>query len=58
MVGIRKAFDIQQPRLAYYDLTIVGFNDLDGNGIKDENEKPISNVLINISRNQDKNMET
>lgn len=57
MVGIRKAFDIQQPRLAYYDLTIVGFNDLDGNGVKDENEKPISNVLINISRDPAKNLE-
>lgn len=58
MVGIRKAFDIQQPRLSYYDLTIVGFNDLDGNGMKDENEKPISNVLINISRDPARNAET
>ncbi|MCK5134369.1 MAG: hypothetical protein KAR19_01175 [Bacteroidales bacterium] len=58
MLGIRKAFDIQQPRLSYYDLTIVGFNDLDGNGIKDENEKPISNVLINISRDPVRNVET
>ncbi|MEZ5069776.1 MAG: hypothetical protein R2751_02110 [Bacteroidales bacterium] len=57
MVGMRKAFDIQQPRLAYYDLTIVGFNDLDGDGVKDDNEKPISNVLINISRDPDKNMD-
>jgi hypothetical protein len=57
MVGIRKAFDIQQPRLAYYDLTIIGFNDLDGNGIKEENEKPISNVLVNITRDPSKNLE-
>jgi hypothetical protein len=57
MVGIRKSFNIQQPRLAYHDLTIVGFNDLDGNGIKDENEKPISNVLVSISRDPSKNVE-
>ncbi|PID91523.1 MAG: hypothetical protein CSA96_07975, partial [Bacteroidetes bacterium] len=55
MLGLRKSFDIQQPRMAYYDLTIIGFNDLNGDGIKDENEKPISNVLINISRDPDKN---
>ena len=55
MAGIRKAFEIQQPRLAYHDLSIIGFNDLDGDGIRDENEKPISNVLINISRDPKKN---
>lgn len=54
VVGIRKAFDIQQPRLSYHDLIIVGFNDLDGDGIRSEDEKPISNVLVNISRNEDK----
>lgn len=58
MVGIRKAFNIQQPRLAFFDLTIVGFNDLDGDGIKDENEKPISNVLVKISRDANKNVES
>jgi hypothetical protein len=57
VVGFRKAFDIQQPRLAYYDLTIVGFNDMDGDGVKDEDEKPISNVLVNISRDPYKNVE-
>jgi len=57
MVGIRKAFDIQQPRLAFFDMTIVAFNDMDGNGIKDDNEKPISNVLVNISRDPSRNME-
>lgn len=55
LVGIRKALDIQQPRLKYYDLTIVGFNDADGDGVKGANEKPISNVLINIARNEDLN---
>jgi len=55
LAGFRKALDIQQPRLSYHDLTIVGFNDLNGNGIKDENEKPVSNVLIKIIRDPGKN---
>lgn len=57
MVGVRKAFDIQQPRLAYYDLAIVGFNDLNGDGVKGDDEKPISNVLVSISRDPRKNVE-
>lgn len=56
-VGVRKAFDIQQPRLGYYDLTIVGFNDRDGDGVKSDEEKPISNVLVNLSRNPNVNEE-
>ena len=56
LTGIRKSFDIQQPRLKFYDLTIVGFNDENGNNIKDPNEKPISNVLIRISRESKKNI--
>lgn len=56
MVGVRKSFDIQQPRLKYYDLTILGFNDLNGNGLRDSNEKPISNVLINLSRDANRNL--
>ncbi|MFH0758240.1 MAG: hypothetical protein V2B15_13215 [Bacteroidota bacterium] len=57
-LGVRKAFDIQQPRMGYGDLTIIGFNDLDGDGIKSEEEKPISNVLVQISRDPDKNVES
>lgn len=56
LTGFRKSFDIQQPRLKFYDLTIVGFNDENGNNIKDPNEKPISNVLIRISRESKKNI--
>jgi hypothetical protein len=56
-VGIRKAFDIKQPRLGYYNLTIVGFSDQNGDGVKSEDEKPISNVLVNISRDPYKNVE-
>ncbi len=50
MAGFRIAFDVQQPRIKYYDMAIVGFNDQDGNSVKDDDEKPISNVLINIKR--------
>jgi len=56
LTGIRKSFDIQQPGLKYYDLTIVGFNDQNGNGVKDPNEKPIPNVLIKIIRDPKKNL--
>jgi hypothetical protein len=56
LTGIRKSFDIQQPGLKYYDLTIVGFNDQNGNGVKDSNEKPIPNVLIQITRDLKKNL--
>lgn len=57
VVGVRKTFDIQQPRLGYYNLTLVGFNDLDGDGRKSEDEKPISNVLVNISRDESRSRE-
>jgi hypothetical protein len=56
MTGIRKAFDIQQPRLPFYDLTIIGFDDRNGDGVKGEDEKPISNVLVQISRDPRKNV--
>ncbi|MFZ5939731.1 MAG: hypothetical protein ACOYXB_04080 [Bacteroidota bacterium] len=55
MVGFRKSFDIQQPRLSYFDMKIIGFNDLNGNGVKEDNEKPVSNVLIRIVRDPSKN---
>lgn len=48
--GFRKAVDIQQPRLKYYDIDVVCFNDLNGNNLRDEGEKPISNILVTITR--------
>ncbi len=57
LAGFRKSFDVQQPRMKYHDLTLVGFNDQNGNNIKDKDEKPISNVLINIIRDPEKNEE-
>lgn len=36
---------------------MVGFNDLNGDGVKSEDEKPISNVLVHLSRDPYKNVE-
>lgn len=52
VVGISKSFDIQQPRLKYYDFKAVFFNDLDGNLIKSDNEPPVPNILVNIEKNR------
>lgn len=57
ILGVRKSFDIQQPRLGFYDLSIIGFNDLNGDGVKSDDEKPISNVLVRLSRDPDLNVE-
>ena len=53
IVGFRKSFNIQQPRLKYYNYKALFFNDLDGNKIKTDNEPPVSDVLVNIERNRD-----
>jgi hypothetical protein len=50
IIGVNKAFDIQQPRLSYYDFDVICFHDLNGNGIKDDNEPPIANVMMDIER--------
>ncbi len=52
IVGFRKSFNIQQPRLKYYNFKTVFFNDLDGNRIQSENEPPVSNVLVKIEKDR------
>ncbi len=52
VVGVTKSFNIQQPRIKYYNLKTIFFNDLDGNGIKTENEPPVSNILVNIQKDR------
>lgn len=52
VVGISKSFNIQQPRLKYYNFKTVFFNDLDGNGVKTDNEPPVSNILVNIQKDR------
>ena len=53
VVGITKSFNIQQPRLKYYDFKTVFYNDLDGNRIKTDNEPPVSDVLVKIEKNRE-----
>ena len=50
-VGFRKSFDIPQPRVKYYDLKVVCFKDMNGNGKQDENEQGITDIIISIDRN-------
>ncbi len=52
LAGLTKSFELQQPRLKYYDFRAVFFNDLDGNLVKSDNEPPVSNILVNIEKNQ------
>ncbi len=50
IIGFRKSFNIQQPRLKYYNYKALFFNDLDGNKIKTDNEPPVSDILVNIEK--------
>jgi len=49
-IVVRKEFNCQQPRLKYYDLQIIFFKDLNGNGTKDPNEGGVANVLANFEQ--------
>ena len=50
VAGVRKSFNLQQPRRKYYDFEAVFFNDLDGDRVKSDNEPPVSNVIVNVSK--------
>jgi len=50
VVGVNKSFDFQQPRMSFYDLEMICFHDINGNGIKDDNEPPLANVMADIER--------
>lgn len=50
-VGFRKSFDIPQPGVKYYDLKIVCFKDVNGNGFMDNNEHGLPDIVITIDRN-------
>jgi len=50
-VGVNKSFDIPQPRIKYYDLKVICFNDFDGNGEREENEPLLSNIIIRTNLN-------
>lgn len=49
-VGLRKSFDIPQPRNKYYDYDIIFFHDKNGDNIQNENERGIPNMLVDIKR--------
>ena len=48
--GVRKSFDIKQPRLKYYDLKVVIFKDVDGDQVKGEKEPVLRDILMDIER--------
>jgi len=50
--SIRKEFDIQQPRIKFYNLNLVFFKDFNGDFVQSENEPGVKNVLLNISREE------
>lgn len=52
MVGVTKAFNIQQPRIKYHNLKAVFFNDMDGDRLKSENEPPVSNIVVGVEKSQ------
>lgn len=49
-VGIKKDFNINQPRVKYYDLELGFFKDYNGNFIQEENEPGIKNVLVSFEK--------
>ncbi len=51
--GVKKAFGIQQPRIKYYDLTVICFNDYNGNGVREENEPLLPNIKVKVTKNED-----
>lgn len=53
-VGIRKEFNFQQPRVKYHNVTLIFFKDFNGNHIQESNEPGIKNVLVALSREQDR----
>nr|MDA3867959.1 hypothetical protein [Salinivirgaceae bacterium] len=45
---VEKKFGFNQPRVQYYDLDVVFFKDLDGDGVKSKDEPGMENVLAKI----------
>ncbi|MBU78873.1 MAG: hypothetical protein CMD29_01950 [Flavobacteriales bacterium] len=49
-LGLTYNVDIPQPKIKYYDLKIVCFNDLNGDKIKSDDEVGIPNIILNVKR--------
>jgi hypothetical protein len=48
---LKKTFGLRQKNLKYYDLEVICFKDLNGNGMREDNEPLLSNILIEIEKN-------
>lgn len=48
--SVRKEFNLQHPRVKFYNLDLVFFKDFNGDFIQGDNEPGVKNVLLNISR--------
>jgi len=49
-VGVKKEFNINQPRVRYHNVELVFFKDFNGNFIQEQNEPGIKNILVTISK--------
>ncbi|HEY4798082.1 MAG TPA: hypothetical protein VII99_03295, partial [Bacteroidia bacterium] len=49
-VGFKKSFDIPQPKVKYYNLRVICFKDINGNGVMDGNEHGLQDIVISIDR--------
>lgn len=49
-IGVKKSFDIPQPRIKYYDVNVVCFNDMNGDGVRGEEEPLLSNIKLQLSK--------
>ena len=49
-IGVKKSFDVPQPRIKYYDVNVICFNDMDGDGVRGEEEPLLSNIKLQLSK--------
>lgn len=49
-IGLTYNVDVPQPKIKYHNLKIICFEDLNGDNIKNENERAIPNIILKISR--------
>ncbi len=52
-MGVRKSFDLPQPRVKYYRLSVMCFNDINGNGTREETEPLLPNIKVKVAKNLD-----
>lgn len=47
--GVIKSFGLNQPRIKYYDIEVICFNDFNGDGERQENEPLLPNIKVKVS---------